>query len=34
MSNVIKADIDEMVFEDRERRYGAYFLRKNIQRIW
>lgn len=28
MAQVIKADIDEMVFEDRERRYGAFFLRK------
>ena len=28
MSQVIKADLDEMVFEDRERSYGAYFLRK------
>ncbi|MEL6850252.1 MAG: energy transducer TonB [Bacteroidota bacterium] len=28
MAQVIKADLDEMVFEDRERRYGAYFLRK------
>ncbi|MEM7369102.1 MAG: energy transducer TonB [Bacteroidota bacterium] len=28
MANVIKADMDEMVFEDRERSYGAYFLRK------
>ncbi|MDX2283862.1 MAG: TonB family protein [Bacteroidia bacterium] len=28
MAQVIKADMDEMVFEERERRYGAYFLRK------
>ena len=28
MANIIKADLDEMVFEDRERGYGAYFLRK------
>ncbi|MDX2283861.1 MAG: TonB family protein [Bacteroidia bacterium] len=28
MVQVIKADLDEMVFEERERRYGAYFLRK------
>ncbi|MEM6261832.1 MAG: TonB family protein [Bacteroidota bacterium] len=28
MSQIIKADLDEMVFEERERRYGAYFLRK------
>ena len=28
MGQIIKADLDEMVFEDRERRYGAYFLRK------
>jgi protein TonB len=28
MAQVIKADMDEMVFENRERRYGAYFLRK------
>lgn len=27
MAQVIKADLNEMVFEDRERRYGAYFLR-------
>ncbi|MEM6763421.1 MAG: energy transducer TonB [Bacteroidota bacterium] len=32
MSQVIKADLDEMVFEDRERRYGAFFLRKNYPR--
>jgi protein TonB len=28
MAQIIKADMDEMVFEDRERRYGAFFLRK------
>jgi protein TonB len=28
MAQIIKADLTEMVFEDRERRYGAYFLRK------
>ncbi len=28
MAQFIKADLTEMVFEDRERRYGAYFLRK------
>lgn len=27
MAQVIKADLDEIVFEDRERRYGAYELR-------
>ncbi|WNJ16703.1 energy transducer TonB [Pontibacter sp. G13] len=32
MAQVIKADLDEMVFEDRERRYGAYFLRKKYPR--
>ncbi|MEZ4686588.1 MAG: energy transducer TonB [Bacteroidia bacterium] len=32
MAQVIKADMDEMVFEDRERRYGAYFLRKRYGR--
>ncbi len=29
MAQIIKADLDEMVFEDRERRYGAYKLRKS-----
>ena len=29
---VIIADLDEMVFEDRERGYGAYFLRKTYNR--
>jgi len=33
MAQVIKADLDEMVFEDRERRYGAYFLRKRYPRM-
>ncbi|TAE56001.1 MAG: energy transducer TonB [Bacteroidetes bacterium] len=28
MAQIIKADMDEMVFEDRERNYGAYYLRK------
>ncbi len=28
MSEIIKADLTEMVFEDRERSYGAYQLRK------
>jgi protein TonB len=28
MAKAIKADMDQMVFEDRERGYGAYFLRK------
>ncbi|MEM7658861.1 MAG: energy transducer TonB, partial [Bacteroidota bacterium] len=28
MANGSKADMDQMVFEDRERSYGAYFLRK------
>lgn len=32
MAQIIKADLDEMVFEDRERRYGAYFLRKKYPR--
>lgn len=32
MAHIIKADLDEMVFEDRERRYGAYFLRKKYGR--
>ena len=32
MAQIIKADLDEMVFEDRERRYGAYFLRKSYGR--
>lgn len=31
-ATVIKADMDDMVFEDRERRYGAYFLRKKYPR--
>ncbi len=33
MAQVIKADIDEMVFENRERRYGAYFLRKRYPKV-
>ncbi|MEM6632576.1 MAG: energy transducer TonB [Bacteroidota bacterium] len=33
MAQVIKADLDEMVFEDRERRYGGYFLRKRYPKI-
>lgn len=33
MAHVIKADLDEMVFEDREKRYGAYFLRKRYPRV-
>ena len=28
MAQIIKADLDQMVFEDRERGYGAFFLRK------
>lgn len=32
MAQVIKADLDEMVFEDRERKYGAYLLRKSYPR--
>ncbi len=32
MAQVIKADMDEMVFEERERSYGAYFLRKSYPR--
>lgn len=32
MAQIVKADLDEMVFEDRERGYGAYFLRKNYAR--
>ena len=28
MPNIIKANLDDMVFEDRERSYGAYALRK------
>ncbi|MDB4285912.1 energy transducer TonB [bacterium] len=28
MAQIIKADLDDILFEDRERRYGAYFLRK------
>lgn len=29
MAQIIKADLDEMVFENKERRYGAYDLRKS-----
>lgn len=32
MAQVIKADLDDMVFENRERRYGAYWLRKSYPR--
>lgn len=32
MAQVIKADLDEMLFEEREKRYGAYFLRKAYSR--
>lgn len=32
MAQYLKADIDEMVFEDRERSYGAYLLRKKYPR--
>ncbi|RMG18094.1 MAG: TonB family protein [Bacteroidetes bacterium] len=32
MAQIIKADLDEMVFETRERSYGAYFLRKKYGR--
>ncbi|MEO0895479.1 MAG: energy transducer TonB [Bacteroidota bacterium] len=28
-SNFIKADLDQMVFEDKEKRYGGFFLRRN-----
>jgi len=28
MANHLRADLDDMVFENRERNYGAYFLRK------
>ena len=28
MKRIIKADIDDMLFEDRERHYGSYLLRK------
>ncbi|MEL6676913.1 MAG: energy transducer TonB [Bacteroidota bacterium] len=28
MANIVKADWEEMVFEDREKTYGAYMLRK------
>ncbi|MFN0202292.1 MAG: energy transducer TonB [Bacteroidia bacterium] len=29
MAQVVKADLDEIVFDEREKRYGAYDLRKN-----
>lgn len=32
MAQVIKADLDEIVFENREKRYGGYVLRKNYQK--
>lgn len=32
MAQNIKADLDDMVFEGRERRYGAYLLRKKYPR--
>ncbi|MEM6801112.1 MAG: TonB family protein [Bacteroidota bacterium] len=32
MAKHLKADLDDMVFEDRERNYGAYFLRKRYPR--
>ncbi len=32
MAQVIRADLDEIVFENREKRYGGYVLRKNYQR--
>lgn len=32
MAHVIIADLDEMVFEDRERNYGAYQLRRDYPR--
>lgn len=32
MAKHLKADLDDMVFEDRERNYGAYFLRKKYPR--
>lgn len=32
VTSVIYADLDEMVFENRERSYGAYFLRKSYYR--
>lgn len=32
MQEIVKADLDEMVFEDREKNYGAYFLRKKYPR--
>lgn len=32
MTSTLKADLDDMVFEDREKGYGAYFLRKKYPR--
>lgn len=32
MANFVKADLDDMVFEDREKRYGAYDLRTQYPR--
>lgn len=32
MAQIIKADIDDIVFEDREQRYGGYVLRKKYPR--
>lgn len=32
MAQVIKADLDEIVFEGREKRYGGYILRKSYQK--
>ena len=31
-SNVVLADLDDMVFETREKEYGAYFLRKSYNK--
>ena len=32
MAQLVKADLDQMVFEGREKNYGAYFLRKKYPR--
>ncbi len=32
MAQVIRADLDEIVFENREKRYGGYVLRKNYHK--
>lgn len=32
-TQVVVADMDEMVFENRERRYGAYYLRKRYPKV-